>query len=128
MNVQVNIGIENLIKLETLFLIKILFFLNFLGLLLLLLLFSVFRDISILPKTWTTKTKKGTIKQNMSQMSMNFRYAVAGNVSEMLWYIVYMTSMMVRTSPIAKSKSCLLKNNVISAMNNWNKKKMFFDH
>jgi hypothetical protein len=62
------------------------------------------------------KTMKGTRRQKMSQTSMNFRYAVAGKTCEMLWYIVYMTSMMVRDNPMAKSKSFFLKKRVTSAM------------
>jgi hypothetical protein len=38
-----------------------------------------FLRTSTFMKTCKTKTKKGTNRQNMSQMSMNFRYAVAGS-------------------------------------------------
>ena len=75
---------------------------------------------SIFKKTWMMKTTKGTSRQNISQTSMNFRYAVAGRTWEILWYIVYMTSMMVRERPIARSKSFLSKKRVTSAINNWN--------
>jgi hypothetical protein len=36
----------------------------------------------------------------------------------MLWYMVYMTSMMVRDKPMAKSRSRMLKKRVTSAMAN----------
>ena len=85
-------------------------------------LMAFFEGDSSFKKTWTTKTKKGTSKQNISQISMNFKYAVCGSDWEMLWYIVYMTSMIVRDNPMAKSRSCLLKKRVNSAINSCKKR------
>ena len=67
-------------------------------------LMAFFEGDSSFKKTWTTKTKKGTSKQNISQISMNFKYAVCGSDWEMLWYIVYMTSMIVRESELSNKQ------------------------
>ena len=47
------------------------------------------------------KAKKGTMTQKRSHQSMNFMSAILGRVWLTPWYIVYITSIMVKDRPIA---------------------------